>query len=321
MVNTQPFKSGYVVILGEPNVGKSTLLNSLLHHKISIVTPKPQTTRHKILGILSEDRYQILFLDTPGLIKPKYLLQEHMMKLVDSAIGDADILLFMIDTTKPDIEPASVHVALLDRMEGGNKTPILVLNKIDRMNKSELLPIIDFYSKRWLFREVVPLSALTGENLDDLKQTLVKYLPEHAPYYPSDSLSEYPERFFVSEIIRKKIFQKLREEVPYSVTVDVLEFKERGEEPAHFQLPARRVNNGRRVKSRAKDFISAEIYVEKNSQKGILIGKGGRMLKEIGEQSRKEIEEFLGRPVFLELHVKMRPNWRDDENWLKRLGY
>ena len=309
------------MILGEPNVGKSTLLNSLLHQKISIVTPKPQTTRHKILGVLTEDTYQIVFLDTPGLIKPKYLLQEHMMKLVDSAIDDADILLFMIDATNPGIEAGAAHAALLDRMESANIPAILALNKIDRMKKGGLLPIIDYYSKSSVFHDIVPVSALTGDNLEDLKQTVVKYLPEHPPYYEPDTLSEHPERFFVSEIIREKIFQKLRQEVPYAMTVDIVEFKERREELAQLHEDAGRPKIGRGVKSKVKDFISAEIYVERDSQKGILIGKGGRMLKEIGKRSRQEIQEFLGRPVFLELHVKVRPNWRDDEKWLKRLGY
>ncbi|MEE9187562.1 MAG: GTPase Era [Bacteroidota bacterium] len=315
------FKSGYVVILGEPNVGKSTLLNSLLHQKLSIVTKKPQTTRHRILGILTEEGYQIIFLDTPGLIEPKYLLQDYMMKIVDSAIDDADILLLMIDATKPMIEPQSPQGTLLERMASVTKTPILVLNKVDRVDKGTLLPIIDQYSKRDVFREIVPVSALTGDNLDDLKQTLAKYLPEQPPYYDSDIVSEHPERFFVSEIIREKAFEELREEVPYAVSVEVLEFKERGEEFDHTRDLDGHTQNDIAVNSRRKDYISAEIYVEKHSQKGILIGRGGRMLKEIGERSRKDIEAFLGRPIFLELHVKVRANWRNDEKWLKRMGY
>lgn len=286
----------------------------MLRQKISIVTPKPQTTRHRIVGILTEDTYQVVFLDTPGLIKPKYLLQEHMMKFVGSAIDDADILLYLVDVTKRHHDPLDIYATFLEEVERANKTLLIVLNKIDRMNKEDLLPIIDDYGKLSVSREIIPASALTGENLDDVIQTVVRYLPEHPAFYNAETLTEQSERFFVAEIIREKAFERLREEVPYAVTVDILEFKERGEENTH-------TGEGVRGKSKAKDFISAEIFVEKDSQKGIVIGRGGKMLKEIGERSRKDIEEFLGRPVFLELHVKVRPNWRDDEKWLKRLGY
>ena len=311
LISNEPaFKCGYVALLGRPNVGKSTLLNSLLQQRISIVTPKPQTTRHKILGVLTQDFWQMIFLDTPGFITPKYRLQEHMMKSVESALDDADILLMMVDVASRDADEDVLEEPLVERIRASNKVAILALNKVDKVEKPRLLPIIERYDKLSLFREIVPVSALTGENLDDLKKTLVQYLPEHPPFYSPDTLTEHPEKFFVSEIVRESVFQKLREEVPYSVAVDVVEFKERG---AEFEAS----EEGKPV----KDFISAEIYVERQSQKGILIGKGGRMLKEIGERSRREVERFLQRPVYLELHVKVRPKWREDEKWLKRLGY
>lgn len=296
----QPFHAGYVAIIGEPNVGKSTLMNSLLQQKISIVTAKPQTTRHKILGILSGEYYQIIVLDTPGLLKPKYLLHEQMMKFGQSAIEDADIILFMIDATNPRIGPEKRNHVAFNAVNDVQKPVYLIINKVDLVKKGSLLSIIDFYSKQHQFKEIFPISALTLEGVGDLLDSVVQELPEHPPYYPLDMVSDQSERFFVSELIREKIFQKFRQEIPYSTTVEIVEFKER---------------DGR------KDFISAEIYVERGSQKGILLGKGGRALKEIGERSRKDIEKFLRRSVFLELHVKVREKWRNDKAWLKRLGY
>ncbi len=294
------FKSGYVAIIGEPNVGKSTLMNSLIGQKISAVTSKPQTTRHKILGILSTEQYQIVFHDTPGLLKPKYLLHEVMLRLAKAALNDADIILFMIDATNPQIDIDSIEAINLRWLNKIKKPVFLLINKIDLIKKQNILPIIAFYSERYPFKEIIPISALNLHKTEDLIKTLVKELPVHSPYYPLGIVSESNERFFVSEIIREKIFEKFRDEVPYSTTVDIVEFKER---------------------KKGNDYISAEIYVERNSQKGILIGKQGSALKEIGELARHDIEEFLQHPVYLDLYVKVRSKWRDDATQLKQFGY
>ena len=297
---SQQFRAGYVAIIGDPNVGKSTLMNALIGQKISIVTNKPQTTRHKILGILSKENCQAIFLDTPGLLKPKYRLQTAMMDFAHSAIEDADLVLFMIEATDPKVGPEIGHDIAFNELQKLYKPVHLVINKVDLVNKQDLLPMIAFYSNKYSFKEIFPISALRQEGTDDLLRHIVNDLPEHPPYYPPDILSEHSERFFVSEIIREKIFKKYREEIPYSTTVDIVEFKEQ---------PSK------------KDLIQAEIYVERESQKGILIGKQGKALKEIGELARKDIEAFLGRPVFLQLYVKVREKWREKEEWLKRLGY
>jgi GTP-binding protein Era len=290
-------RAGYVTIIGEPNVGKSTLLNAMLGQKISIVTNKPQTTRHRILGILTKEHSQAIFLDTPGLLTPKYELHRAMMSAVHSAVAEADILLFMIDCTLPSID---ARYEILKALPKGPKPVYLVINKIDRVDKRDIPPLIIAYTQRYPFAEVFPLSALTSYGVGVLVETLTRELPLHPWYYPADIVSEHPEKFFVSEIIREKIFENFREEIPYSTTVDILEFKEA---------------EGK------KDVISAEIYVERDSQKGILIGSGGKELKKVGEAARRDIESFLGRKVFLQLHVKVREKWRDDPMWVKRLGY
>jgi GTP-binding protein Era len=294
------FKCGYVCIIGEPNVGKSTLMNTLIGQKISIVTDKPQTTRHKILGILSNEQFQIIFLDTPGLLKPKYLLQKAMMDAAHAAMNDADVVIFMVDALDLKMEADVDHDVVFEALNKINKPVFLVINKVDIIDKFKLLPIIDFYSKRFEFVEIFPISALNALGTADLLKSVVERLPVHPPYYPLDFVSDSSERFFVSEIIRERIFVKFRQEIPYSTTVGIIEFREQ---------------EGK------KDFISAEIYVERQSQKGILIGKKGVALKEIGESARVEIEKFLGRSVFLELHIKVREKWRDSDTWLKRLGY
>lgn len=294
------FRAGYVTIMGEPNVGKSTLLNRILKQKISIVSSKPQTTRHRILGILTEEFYQVVFLDTPGIIKPRYLLQEAMMQFAGRAIADADVLLFMIDALDPKTGSDLAHAEAFQKLQELRKPVILVINKVDLVPKPTLLPVISFYSQAFPFREVFPISALTGEGTDDMLRTIIPILPLHPPLYPPDIVSEQSERFFVSEIIREKVFRACHEEVPYATTVEVLEFKER---------------------ATGKWFIAADIYVERDSQKGILIGKKGAMLKDLGGQARRDIEEFLGHQVFLELHVKVREKWREKPEWLRRLGY
>lgn len=298
--NFENFRCGYVAIIGEPNVGKSTLMNTLIGQKISIVANKPQTTRHKILGILSTEKFQIIFLDTPGILRPKYLLHDYMLETANSAIYDADLILFMIDAQNPKIEADIKEDVAFEYIKKANKPTFLVINKVDLVSKLSLLPVIDAFSKIFPFIEIFPISALNALGTPDLLKSIVNNLPEHPPFYPLDTVSDANERFFVSEIIREKIFQNYKQEIPYSTTVEIVEFRE---------------------SSNKKDFISAEIYVEKQTQKAILIGKNGSALKKIGEEARKEIEQFLGRPVFLELHVKVREKWRDSEAWLRRLGY
>ena len=298
--HTPGFRTGYVAIIGEPNVGKSTLMNGLLQQKISIVTPKAQTTRHKVLGILSTDSYQMIFLDTPGIIKPKYLLQEMMMDFASAAILDADLILYMIDATKPRMDADLEHEEAFSRLKEISKPVYLVINKMDAVEKNVLLPVMEFYAKTFPFKEIFPISALKSDGTSELLTTIAAVLPEHPPLYPTDIVSEQSERFFVSEIIREKIFMATQDEIPYSVAVDVVEFKER---------------------EAGKTFIRAEIYVERDSQKGILIGKKGAMLKEIGAKSRKSVEDFLRHPVYLELHVKVQTEWRANKNALSRLGY
>ncbi len=294
------FRSGYVAMIGEPNVGKSTLLNSILQQKISIVTDKPQTTRHKILGIHNGDDHQIVFLDTPGIIKPKYLLQEVMMHFASQAVADANVVLLLVDAEKVKNRSYDKNNGAVEKIKAANKTTFLIVNKIDLLRKEEVLPMLADLQSLFPFDEIIPLSALTKFNTKELLSTLVKYLPENPPYYDTDIVSDAQERFFVSEMIREKIFELYEQEIPYSTAVDITEFKER--------------ENG-------KHYIAADIVIERNSQKGILIGKEGRALKRLGSVSRKSIEEFLGHEIFLELHVKVRSDWREDQQWLDRFGY
>ena len=292
------FKAGYVAIVGEPNVGKSTLMNSLLNQKISIVTPKPQTTRQRVLGILSRDDAQIVFLDTPGLIKPKYLLHQKMLSSAEAALNDADVIVVMTEVSRGTMIPAEVEKLVLKKYAA--KPILLVINKVDAVYKPEILPTMAEFSQRSEFKEVIPISALKQDNLDDLLKTLLRYLPVHEPFYPTDIVSDSPERFFVSEFIREKVFEQFSEEIPYSTAVEITEFKER---------------------EAGKTYISADIVVERESQKGILIGKGGEALKLVGQAARREIELFLQHPVFLELRVKVREHWRERESLLKSYGY
>ena len=291
------FKAGYVALIGRPNVGKSTLMNALLGQKLSIVTAKPQTTRHRVLGILSGKEYQIIFLDTPGLLVPRYKLQETMVKAARGAIEEADVLLFMIE---PEDKISEANQSILSELIQSKKPLILSINKIDQTDRDKLLPIIDQYSKSFNLTSIIPISALKADGLDQLKQLLIDNLPVGFPFYPPETITDQPERFFVAEIIREKIFQKYGEEIPYSTAVTVEEFKER---------------------DHGKDYIRAVIYVERNSQKGIIIGKRGAALKRVGQIAREEIELFLGRAVYLELFVRVKEKWRQREEVLRELGY
>ncbi len=286
-------RSGYVALVGRPNVGKSTLMNALLGRKLSIVTPKAQTTRHRILGILSGDDHQIIFLDTPGIIAPRYKLQEAMMHHVADALADADVVVFLADATQPRLDALSLA-------QLGNRPALLAINKMDRIRQEDALPLVEAYLRERAFEAVVPISALKGHNLDALLVEIKKRLPPGPPFYPKDVLSEHPERFFVAEIIREKVFERYRQEIPYSTTVNIAGYEERED---------------------GKDLIEAEIVVERETQKGILIGKGGRALKQVGTAARQDIEAFLGRPVFLKLFVKVRDDWRNREALLRSYGY
>lgn len=295
----EDFRAGYAALIGEPNVGKSTLMNALLRQKISIVTPKPQTTRHRVLGILSAPGFQLILLDTPGIIAPRYALQAAMMAAARSALLDADCVLFMIDGARPRRVDDAVLGETFTMLREAGRPAHLVVNKTDLMDTTSLPTLIESYTAAFPFREAHPISALNGDGTTALLEAVRRELPVHPAYYPLDIVSEQNERFFVAEIVREKIFLKCREEVPYSTTVDIVEFKERDE---------------------GKWFISADVYVERDSQKAILIGRKGAMLKDIGQEARVDIERFLDHSVFLELHVKVR-GWRDDEQWLRRLGY
>ncbi|HMQ49041.1 MAG TPA: GTPase Era [Saprospiraceae bacterium] len=294
-------KSGFVNIIGKPNVGKSTLMNALVGERMSIITNKPQTTRHRIIGIVSGDDFQIVFSDTPGVIdSPNYRMQETMNKYAFSAFEDADVMMLVVEWG--EIFPAE-H-PLFQRLNGLGVPVFLVINKIDLAQEGEIQPFIDQWKALFGFREIILLSALENINIDLLKEKVLTYLPEGPEYYPKDQLTDRPERFFVSEIIREKILMLYQQEVPYSCEVVTTQFKEET------------TTKGQPIVN-----ISAEIYVARKTQKSILIGKGGAAIKKLGMEARQSIEAFLETKVFLELFVKIKENWRDDERTLKQFGY
>ena len=291
-------KAGFVALIGRPNVGKSTLMNRLLGHKVSIISEKPQTTRNRIIGIKTLPSAQLLFLDTPGIHRAKVFFNREMVKVAMKALEEADLVLWMVEAPAPLTEDDQFILQALKTV----KTPlILAINKIDLVRKVELLPVIERFAQLLPFKEIIPISATLGDNVDRLEALLIAYLPEGPPFYPPDQLTDQPERFIIGELIREKVFHLCHQEIPYSVAVEVEEMKER--------------------KDRPLIDIQATIYVEKDSQKGIVIGSQGRMLRKIGRLAREEIEAFLSSQVFLSLWVKVRPNWRKDEEALRRLGY
>jgi len=295
------FKSGYVAILGLPNSGKSTLINALLGQKLNIVSDKPQTTRKKILGILTEKNYQIVLVDTPGLLKPNYLLQERMMEAVEISAKDADVIILIQDVKEDFSGEKLLHQEFVNEVLTNIKTPkILLLNKLDLSNQDAVFSLIEKQQKTNLFANVIPISAKHKFNLIDVINSIIELLPENPKFFPDEELTNESERFFVAEIIREKILEQYSEEVPYSCEVLIADFKER---------------------ERGKDFIEAYVIVERESQKAIIIGKAGRAIKKLGETSRKTIEEFLQHEVFLELRVKVKPKWRKDEDMLNIFGY
>jgi GTP-binding protein Era len=290
----EDFRSGYVVICGYPNAGKSTLLNALLDSHLAIVTPKPQTTRRRTLGILTRAGVQIIFIDTPGILEPRYALQGAMMRQVEQSLGDADLLLYVVDVRRPRLAPGVLAAAR-------QKPLIVAVNKGDLLRHAEEgLPAIETLRAEAPEAAFVAISALRGAGLAALLAEITARLPRGPAFYPADQITEHPERFFVAELIREAAFGRFQEEVPYSVEVELTDFREQ---------PGR------------KDLIAATVWVESESQKGILIGKGGRAIRGLGQDARRAIEAFLERPVFLELRVKVQPHWRRDARALRRFGY
>lgn len=288
-------KSGFVNIIGNPNAGKSTLMNALVGEKLSIITSKAQTTRHRILGIVNGDDFQIVYSDTPGLLKPSYKLQEAMMEVVEGAFSDADVFLLVIDVKdKNDPDPAAV-----ERIRKSGMPVIVVLNKTDLVAQEKLFPMADKWLKQLPKAEIIPVSALKGRNIKPLFELILKYLPEHPPYFDKGELTDRTMRFFVSEIIREKIFLNYEQEIPYASEVIIDSYEE----------------------SPNLDKIRAIILVERESQKGIILGNKGEAIKRMGTAARKDIEEFTEKKCFLELFVKVDENWRDNEKKVKRYGY
>ena len=288
-------KAGFVNIVGNPNVGKSTLMNRLVGEKISIITSKSQTTRHRIKGIVNTDDYQIVFSDTPGVVKPSYKMQEYMLEFSKSALVDADIILYVTDV----VENIEKNLDFIDKVNKSDIPVLLVINKIDLTTQEKLEALFDKWKSLIPRAEIFPLSATENFNVDNLYKRIVELLPEGEPFFPKDELTDLHSRFFVNEIIREKILQYYDKEVPYSVEVEVEEFKE----------DDKRIN------------IMAVIYVERSSQKGIIIGSQGEALKKVGTQARLDIEAFFGKKVFLNLYVKVLKDWRNKDSELKNFGY
>ncbi|MFL5773236.1 MAG: GTPase Era [Flavisolibacter sp.] len=287
-------KSGFVNIFGKPNAGKSTLLNALMGEKLAIVSPKVQTTRHRIKGILTTPEYQVIFSDTPGIIDPKYKLHEKMMKAVTSALEDADIAILLVDINDNWEQADEVFASLQLKKQG-----IIVINKVDKAGKEKQQEARDFFNNKKYVKEVLLISALGKQKVNDLLKRIVELLPEGEPFYADDEISDLPTKFFVSEIIREKIYALFEDEIPYHTTVIVNEYKQKS--------------------SLIK--IRAEIIVQRETQKAIILGEGGKMIKQIGMEARKEIEAFVSQKIFLELFVKVRPKWRENELFLREYGY
>ena len=288
-------KSGFVNIIGNPNVGKSTLMNSMVGEKLSIITSKSQTTRHRIMGIVNTDEYQIVYSDTPGILKPSYKLQEKMMGFVGTALEDADIILYVTDV----VETLDKNQQYIDRLYKAEVPILLLINKIDLSNQEELEKLVDTWKKILPKAEIMPISATKNFNLDQVFKRIVSLLPESPPYFPKDSLTDKTERFFVSEIIREKVLTNYQKEIPYSTEVEIEEFKD----------------------SEKILRIMATIHVVRNSQKGIIIGHKGQALKKLGSEARKDIEDFFGKQVYLQLFVKVSKDWRDKDRSLRGFGY
>ena len=288
-------RSGFINIIGNPNVGKSTLMNNLVGEKLSIITSKAQTTRHRILGIVNGDNFQLIFSDTPGIIKPSYELQDSMMDFVKSALEDADVLLYMVEIGEKSIKDSEVH----DKIQSAKIPTIILLNKIDLSNQEDIENQIKVWSNKYPNTEIYPVSALNNFNTEKVINRIIELIPESPAYFPKDQLTDKPERFFVNEKLREKILLYYNKEIPYSVEVQTEEFKE----------------------EESIIRIRSLILVERESQKGIIIGHNGVALKKIGSKARIDLEKFFGKKIFIELHVKVSKNWRSNPNQLRKFGY
>ncbi|WP_120465190.1 GTPase Era [Paenibacillus aceti] len=291
------FKSGFVAIIGRPNVGKSTLMNHVIGQKIAIMSDKPQTTRNKIHGVYTTDEMQVVFLDTPGIHKRQSKLGDFMNTTALNTLGEVEAVLFLIDAAEG---LGGGDRFIIEKLKSVSTPVILVLNKIDRVQPEELLPLIEEYSKLYNFAEIVPISAMQGNNVNTLLEQVGKYLPEGPQYYPEDQITDHPEQFVIAELVREKILHLTREEVPHSIAVMIEDMY---------------------VQDNGVVYVGAVIFVERDSQKGIIIGKQGAMLKEVGRLARMDIERLLGSKIFLELWVKVKKDWRNQERVLRDLGF
>lgn len=292
------FYSGFVTLVGRPNVGKSTLMNQLIGEKIAIMSPKPQTTRNKIQSILTKEDYQIIFIDTPGIHKPRHKLGQYMVKSAETTLNEVDCVCMLIEPTE---NPLAGDKYVLERLSNVRTPVILVINKMDTVERNKLLAVMDAYRGLYPFAEIVPVSALKGENIQELLDVLRNYLPEGPQYFPSDMVTDQPERQIVSELIREKALQLLEDEIPHGIAVEIMSMKKRDNQDLV--------------------DIDATIYCEKDSHKGIIIGKQGAMLKKIGTRARQDITRLLGSPVYLQLWVKVKKDWRDSDFLLRNFGY
>ena len=297
-MSNENYKSGFVSIIGRPNVGKSTFLNKVIGQKIAIMSDKPQTTRNKIQGVYTTDHSQIIFIDTPGIHKPKHKLGDFMMKVAQNTLNEVDLILFMINAVEGF---GKGDQFIIERLKQTNQPVFLVINKIDQVHPDELITLIDQYKEMYPFKEIIPISALEGNNVTTLLEQIEKYMPNGPQYYPADQVTDHPERFIITELIREKVLHLTREEIPHSIAVVMDSLERRGD--------------GNTV------YIAATIIVERDSQKGIMIGKQGKMLKEVGRLARIDIEALLGSKVFLELWVKVQKDWRNRLNQLRDFGF
>ncbi|MFD2171090.1 GTPase Era [Tumebacillus lipolyticus] len=295
----QKTRSGFVAIVGRPNVGKSTLMNYMVGQKVAITADKPQTTRNRIHGVVTHERGQIIFMDTPGIHKPKHRLGEHMVKVAVQTLREVEAVLFLVDAT---MQKGAGDEYIIEILKSVKDTPIfLVINKIDLIEKEKLLKIISSYKDEFPFAEIIPISAMAGDNVERLRDLILDLLPEGPYYYPPDQVTDHPERFIVAELIREKVLRLTREEVPHSVAVEVE------------QMQAKEDRN--------MLYIHAAIYTERDSQKAIIIGKQGSVLKKVGQMARTDIERLLGSKVYLELWVKVKADWRNREHMLRNFGF